>query len=121
VCARVLRRAAVIFTLGLLLRAALLPLATLRIPGVLSASRSAASWPPCSCWPPVAPPGWRVQAVAAGLLLVGYWVVMTQVAAPGRVAGDLGPAGNLAGYVDQVVLGPRHIWQATRVYDPEAS
>jgi predicted acyltransferase len=30
----------------------------------------------------------------------------------------LSPAGNLAGYVDRLVLGP-HIWQAARFYDPE--
>ena len=35
------------------------------------------------------------------------------------MAGDLSPAGNLSGYVDRLVLGTRHIWQATRVYDPE--
>ena len=60
-----------------------------------------------------------MQAVTAGVLLVGYWLVMTRVAAPGQVAGDLSPEGNLSGYVDRVVLGTRHIWQASRVYDPE--
>jgi predicted acyltransferase len=52
-------------------------------------------------------------------LLVGYWLLMTKVAAPGQVAGDLSPSGNLAGYVDRLVLGPRHIWQASKLYDPE--
>jgi predicted acyltransferase len=63
--------------------------------------------------------GWRVQAIAAGVVLVGYWLLMTRVTAPGHVAGDLSPEGNLSGYVDRLVLGTRHIWQATRVYDPE--
>lgn len=117
---RVARRAAGIFVLGLLLHALpYFPLATLRIPGVLQriavcyllaallvlATRGARGVP--------------AQAITAGGLLVGYWLLMTQVAAPGQVAGDLSPAGNLAGYVDRLVLGPRHIWQATRVYDPE--
>jgi predicted acyltransferase len=116
---RVLRRSLVIFALGLLLHA--LPffqLATLRIPGVLQ--RIAV------CYLLVAllfvatggARGWRAQALAAAALLVGYWLLMTRVAAPGQVAGDLSPGGNLAGYVDRVLLGP-HIWQASRVYDPE--
>jgi predicted acyltransferase len=118
--ARVLRRAAVIFTLGLLLHALpFFPLATLRIPGVLQRIAVCYLLAALLVLATRGARGWRVQAVAAGLLLVGYWVVMTRVAAPGQVAGDLSPAGNLAGYVDRVVLGPRHIWQATRVYDPE--
>jgi predicted acyltransferase len=55
----------------------------------------------------------------AGALLVGYWLLMTKVAAPGQVAGDLSPAGNLAGYVDRLVLGSRHLWQISKLYDPE--
>jgi len=38
---------------------------------------------------------------------VGYWLLMTRVAAPGHAAGDLSPEGNLAGYVDRLVLGTR--------------
>ncbi len=116
---RVLRRATVIFALGLLLHA--LPwfhLATVRIPGVLQ--RIAV------CYLAVAlvflwtdgVAGWRKQAGVAATLLVGYWLLMTHVAPPGGVAGDLSPAGNLAGYVDRLVLGP-HIWQVAKVYDPE--
>ena len=118
--ARVLRRSAAIFALGLLLHA--LPffeLSTLRIPGVLQ--RIAVCYLLAAllvvCTGGVA--GWRLQAIVAGVLLMGYWLLMTRVAAPGQVAGDLSPGGNLAGYVDRVVLGPRHIWHATEVYDPE--
>jgi predicted acyltransferase len=116
---RVLRRGAVIFALGLLLHA--LPWfhpATLRIPGVLQRIGV--------CYAAVAllflgsggARGWRLQAGAAGALLLGYWLLLTRVAPPGGVAGDLSPAGNLAGYVDRLVLGP-HIWQVAKVYDPE--
>jgi predicted acyltransferase len=116
---RVVYRALVIFVLGLLLHALpLFHLATLRIPGVLQRiavcyllaallvlfTRGAA--------------GWRIQGAVAVALLVGYWLLMTRVAAPGQVAGDLSPEGNLAGYVDRMVLGP-HIWQVARFYDPE--
>jgi predicted acyltransferase len=116
---RVLRRGAVIFALGLLLQA--LPwfhLATVRIPGVLQ--RIALCYAAAALlflWTDGAR-GWRSQAGVAGALLAGYWILMTRVAPPGGVAGDLSPAGNLAGYVDRLVLGP-HIWQVAKVYDPE--
>ncbi len=116
---RVLRRGAVIFALGLLLQA--LPwfhLATVRIPGVLQ--RIALCYAAAALlflWTGGAR-GWRSQAGVAGALLAGYWILMTRVAPPGGVAGDLSPAGNLAGYVDRLVLGP-HIWQVAKVYDPE--
>ena len=117
---RVVRRAAVIFALGLLLHALpFFPLANLRIPGVLQ--RIAACYLLAGLLVLATRGGraWRVQAIVAGALLVGYWLLMTRVAAPGHVAGDLTPEGNLSGYVDRVLLGTRHLWQATRVYDPE--
>jgi predicted acyltransferase len=116
----VLRRAAVIFTLGLLLHALpFFPLAELRIPGVLQRIAVCYLLAALLVLATGGARGWRAQAVTAGVLLVGYWLVMTRVAAPGQVAGDLSPEGNLSGYVDRLVLGTRHIWQATRVYDPE--
>jgi predicted acyltransferase len=118
--ARVLRRAAVIFALGLLLHALpFFPLATLRVPGVLQRIAVCYLLAALLVVATRGARGWRVQAVTAGVLLMGYWLLMTNVAAPGQVAGDLSPDGNLAGYVDRLVLGSRHIWQATRVYDPE--
>jgi predicted acyltransferase len=117
---RVLRRAAVIFALGLLLHALpYFPLATLRIPGVLQ--RIAVCYLLAALLVLVTrgARGWRAQAIVTGALLVGYWLLMTRVGAPGQVAGDLSPAGNLAGHVDRLVLGTRHILHATREYDPE--
>jgi len=116
---RVLRRSLAIFALGLLLHA--LPwfhLATLRIPGVLQ--RIAICYLLAALlvvWSGGIA-GWRLQALVAGALLVGYWLLMTRVPVPGGVAGDLSPAGNLAGYVDRLVLGP-HVWTVSRFYDPE--
>jgi predicted acyltransferase len=116
---RVLRRSATIFALGLLLHA--LPffhLATLRIPGVLQ--RIAVCYLLAALLVVLTggAAGWRLQAGVAAALLLGYWLLMTRVAPPGGAAGDLSPAGNLAGYVDRLVLGP-HIWQVSRFYDPE--
>ena len=49
-------------------------------------------------------------------LLVGYWALMTLVPVPGFGAGILERQGNLAQYVDRVVLGA-HRWKAD--WDPE--
>jgi predicted acyltransferase len=118
--ARVLRRAAVIFALGLLLHALpYFPLATLRIPGVLQRIAVCYLAAALLVLATRGARGWRAQSVVAAALLVAYWLLMTRVAAPGQVAGDLSPAGNLAGYVDRLVLGTRHILLATRTYDPE--
>ena len=117
---RVLRRAAAIFALGLLLHALpFFPLATLRIPGVLQRIAVCYLLAALLVLATRGARGWRLQAVAAAGLLAGYWLLMTQVAAPGQVAGDLSPAGNLAGYVDRLVLGPAHIWSGAKAYDPE--
>src|SRR5260370_31897694 len=116
----VLWRSLAIFTLGLLLHA--LPwfhLATLRIPGVLQRIAVCYLLAGLLVLRTGGLTGWRLQAVVAGALLVGYWLLMTRVSPAGGAAGDLSPAGNLAGYIDRVVLGP-HIWQVSKVYDPES-
>jgi predicted acyltransferase len=120
IAGRVVRRAAVIFALGLLLHALpFFPLADLRIPGVLQRIAVCYLLAALLVLGTGGARGRRVQAIVAGALLAGYWLLMTRVAAPGFAAGDLSPEGNLAGHVDRLVLGTRHIWQATRVYDPE--
>ncbi|HOO56555.1 MAG TPA: heparan-alpha-glucosaminide N-acetyltransferase domain-containing protein [bacterium] len=49
-------------------------------------------------------------------LLAGYWILMKYVAVPGFGAGDLSRAGNLAGYIDNIILkGHMH----TEVWEPE--
>jgi predicted acyltransferase len=113
--ARVLRRAAVIFALGLVLNG--FPgfdWSTVRIPGVLQ--RIAVCYLIAAVL--FLTTSWRVQAAAATALLLAYWAAMTLIPVPGFGAGDLGPEGNLAAWVDRRVLGA-HIWRAARVYDPE--
>lgn len=56
-----------------------------------------------------------ISSIIAGLLL-GYWLLMTRVPVPGGLAGDLTPDGNLAAYVDRLLLGG-HLWKPT--WDPE--
>ena len=61
----------------------------------------------------------RGRAWLAGGLLLGYWLAMTLVPVPGFGAGDLSPDGNLAGWVDRLILGP-HVWRyAPGPADPE--
>jgi predicted acyltransferase len=113
--ARVLRRGAVIFALGLVLNGfPAFDWSTIRIPGVLQ--RIAVCYVIAAGLYLVG--GWRTQAAVATTLLLGYWGAMTLIAVPAHGAGDLGPEGNLAAWVDRVVLGP-HIWSVSRVYDPE--
>lgn len=49
-------------------------------------------------------------------LLVSYWAAMMLVPVPGYGAGDLSPDGNLAAWLDRLVMGG-HLWQDT--WDPE--
>lgn len=115
VALRVVRRALVIFALGIILNGfPWFAWATLRIPGVLQ--RIAVCYLVAALiylWT-----GTRHQCLIAAGLLVGYWLAMTLVPVPGYGAGDLSPAGNLAAYLDRWILGP-HIWQFAKVYDPE--
>lgn len=55
---------------------------------------------------------WRLGAA----LLVGYWLLLKVVAAPGSVAGDLTRAGSLPSWVDRTLLAG-HIYRPE--YDPE--
>src|SRR5690606_12001508 len=88
---------------------------TLRIPGVLQ--RIAVAYLAASVI--VLYTGPRGQAVATALLLLGYWALMTLVPVPGHGAGDLSPDGNLAAYLDRLILGTDHLWQYSRTWDPE--
>jgi predicted acyltransferase len=110
------RRAAILFALGLLLNAmnARLPFewSAFRIPGVLQ--RIAIVFVVVA---------WltekhsrNVQIGAAVAALIGYWAAMMLVPVPGVGAGVLTQNGNLASYIDRLVLG-RHL--AFGTWDPE--
>jgi predicted acyltransferase len=110
-----LRRAALIFLLGLFLNG--FPsynLATFRIPGVLQ--RIAV------CYFVAAViylyTNWRAQvAIAVGLLAL-YWMLMTLVPVPGFGPGVLEKQGNLEQYIDSMFL-TGHMYGRTKIYDPE--
>ena len=112
---RVVRRAAIIGALGLVLNG--LPAfdwTTIRIPGVLQ--RIAVCYLVAALL--FLATTWRTQAIITTALLLGYWAAMMLVPVPGYGRGDLGPEGNLAAWLDRVLLGP-HVLRLTRVYDPE--
>src|SRR5262245_4264865 len=111
----IVRRAAIIFALGLLLHAVpTFDPATIRIPGVLQ--RIAVCYLISALLFLIV--GWRTEAVLVAALLLGYWGALTHIPAPGFSAGDLGPEGNLAAWLDRSVFGA-HIWRVSQVYDPE--
>ena len=106
---KILRRAAILFALGLLL--IWFPYFTVvwaraRIPGVLQ--RIALVYLAAALAYLHLRPRGRV-ALALGLL-GGYWAVMKLVPVPGFGAGDLSPAGNLAFWLDHQILGA-HVWR----------
>jgi predicted acyltransferase len=109
----VLRRAFILIALGTAMR--VIPdfeLAGMRWPGVLQriglvylAAGALYLW--------VGPRG-RLGWTAA--LLLGYWAAMTLVPVPGYGPGDLSPDGNLAAWLDRLLMGG-HLYQGT--WDPE--
>lgn len=109
----VVRRAVILVGLGLAMRAVPdFDVATMRWPGVLQrigvvylAAAGLYLWV-----------GARGRAVWAAGLLLGYWAVMTLVPVPGYGAGDLSPDGNLAAYLDRLLMGG-HLYRDT--WDPE--
>jgi predicted acyltransferase len=59
---------------------------------------------------------WRKQIFWFAGLLLGYWAIMALVPVPGYGSGMLTPEGNLAAYIDRILL-PGKLHRA--VYDPE--
>jgi len=110
---KIFRRSAIIFALGLLLSA--FPdfdLGNLRFVGVLP--RIAVVYLATSLI--VLNLSRRAQAWTFAGLLLGYWGLMKLVPVPGFGAGVLTPEGNLAGWIDSLVL-PGRLYQGT--WDPE--
>jgi len=113
ILARAVRRAALLFVLGVLLENfPTYHLATLRIPGVLQ--RIALCY--LCVVLIVVSSGIRGQAFVTVGLLVVYWALLTLVSVPGAGPGVLEPTSNLAAYVDHVLL-PGHLFHGT--WDPE--
>jgi predicted acyltransferase len=112
---QVLRRAAILYLLGLVLYGfPKYDLSTLRLLGVLQRiaicyAIAAAIYLTTSI---------RGQIAWIAGLLASYWMLMTLVPVPGYGAGRLDVEGNLAHYVDRIVLGA-HNYNETKTWDPE--
>ncbi|MGI4738733.1 MAG: acyltransferase family protein [Janthinobacterium lividum] len=116
VVARVARRAAVLFGLGVL--TSLYPhfdVATVRIMGVLQ--RIALVYFGCSLIYLVTT--WRTQLLLLVVVLAGYAVLMQLVPVPGFGPANLAPTTNLGAWLDRTVLTEPHLWQTSRTWDPE--
>jgi predicted acyltransferase len=61
---------------------------------------------------------WKAQAAAVVVLCASYWLLMMEYPVPGVGKGQLGPDGNLARYIDGLVLSG-HMWSHTQYWDPE--
>ncbi len=119
-----LRRAAIIFGLGIFLNGfpQLMPylnfsaLDTIRIPGVLQ--RIGICYLIASMI--FLNSGIKGQTIWTGVLLVIYWLLMKLVPVPGYGASVLEPTGNLCWYIDSTLLHG-HTWSGAPVpgFDPE--
>jgi predicted acyltransferase len=112
----VIRRGAILFAMGLVLNAIEAPpplrWATFRVPGVLQRIALvylAVAWLTEHTTR-------RTQAMVAAACVLGYWALMVWVPVPGVGAGILTPEGNLASYIDRLVLH-RHLNHP--LWDPE--
>ena len=59
---------------------------------------------------------WKTQAIVAGILLVGYWLIMVLIPTPGYGKVMLEPGANIAAWFDSKFL-PGYLYQKT--WDPE--
>ena len=112
---KILKRTLIIFAIGLFLNGfPYFNLAELRIPGVLQ--RIAV----CYFFASIIFLNTKIRTQIAIVisLLLGYWLLVKFVPAPGFAAGDLTKEGSLPSYVDRVVFGT-HVWAQAKVYDPE--
>jgi predicted acyltransferase len=113
---RIARRTIILFILGIFISG--FPFgfdpATFRIMGVLQ--RIALCYLFASLVFLFLKPKWRILVTLA--IPIVYWMLMTLVPVPGYGPGVLTENGNLAGYIDRLLLG-RHIYTFTGTYDPE--
>lgn len=60
----------------------------------------------------------RGQIITVGILLLGYWAIMTLVPVPGFGPANLDKGTNLAAWIDNLLL-ENHLWAFSKTWDPE--
>ena len=53
------------------------------------------------------------------IILILYCFLMTVIPVPGYAYAILEPGKNLAAWVDNIILTPKHMWSGTKTWDPE--
>lgn len=113
---RIARRTIILFVLGIFVSG--FPFgfdpATFRIMGVLQ--RIALCYLFASLVFLFLKPKWQILLTLA--IPIVYWMLMSLVPVPGYGPGVLTENGNLAGYIDRLLLG-KHLYSFTGTYDPE--
>ena len=116
VLARVARRAAILFGLGVF--TSLYPhfdFATVRIMGVLQ--RIALVYLGCSVI--CLTTKWKTQVLLLIIVLASYAALMQLVPVPGVGPANLEPTTNLGAWLDRTLLTEPHLWPTSRTWDPE--
>ncbi len=90
-------------------------LSTIRIPGVLQ--RIAVVYFLCSVLYTLTSD--RARYWIFGLVLIGYYLIMTLVPVPGYGPANLEPATNLGAWLDRLVFTTSHLWDQSKTWDPE--
>jgi predicted acyltransferase len=122
---KILRRALIIFALGLFLttfpfynftKGEWLDVSNVRIMGVLQ--RIAICYLVASLV--FIRTNWKQQTIIAVVLLLIYWALMTLINVPGcEITNINDKTCNLAAYLDRLILTENHIWKSAKVFDPE--
>ncbi len=122
---RLLKRCLILFALGLFLNASsvimnalfkgesLSELANLRIMGVLQRISLAYFFAAIAILNLKKKTLW----ILSGVILLGYWGAMMLIPVPNYGAGNLSLEGNLATYIDRLILGTKHLY--INGFDPE--
>lgn len=112
---KILKRTLILFGLGLFLNAfPFFELSGLRIPGVLQ--RIAVVYGITALI--TMNTHLRTQVWITGAVLLAYWALMKLIPVPGHGAGQLTPEGNLAAFIDNLLLHG-HLWAQSKTWDPE--
>ena len=112
---KICKRTCLLFIIGILINGfPFYDFETLRIPGVLQ--RIALVFFCCSLL--FLYTSITIQVILAGVILLGYWMLIMIVPVPGTGVTGIEPGSNMAAFADQWLFG-EHVWKQTKPWDPE--